>query len=369
MQFPVFFTIFIYMIYCPKGAEFYSLGRRALGYRIMCRWHYLPISQFSVGLDRNVRDINMKNKNWNYVFLTGKIIKNNGLKIDESPTNMNKSPKDEFGVYREEQFRVPSEVERRLGLWVDRVGRQREAGRPEQLRILGQYAHVQVLSGRGVYLSGTTGRVDVGPGDCMLVFPDEPCLYYPEGIWETCWVTWNGAEGRVLEESGLLARDIAVVPHARDAVARAHSELVGIMHDESGAAAVRRKSVVLEMVCEVNTISTAGASAHQDSTMMRAAKWMHDHCSEALTVAEIAADLGMSVSNFRRRFTDYTGRSPSAFIQELRLAEAKRMLREEMPIKHVAMEAGYSDVFYFMRVFKRRTGITAGEFQKGLKGL
>ena len=277
---------------------------------------------------------------------------------------MDKSLINEFGIYRDERFRVPSDVEQRLGLWVDRVGRRRDGWRPEHLRILGQYAHVQVLSGRGVYLSGTTGRVEVGPGDCMLVFPDEPCVYFPEGVWETCWVTWNGAEGRALEESGMLNRDKAVVPNARDVVARAYSELVGIMHDESAAAAVRRKTVVLGMVCEINAISTAAESVHQDSSMMRAAKWMHDHCSEALKVAEIAADLGMSVSNFRRRFTDYTGRSPSAFIQELRLTEAKRMLREGMPIKQVAMDAGYSDVFYFMRVFKRRTGMTAGEFQK-----
>lgn len=44
------------------------------------------------------------------------------------------------------------------------------------------------------------------------------------------------------------------------------------------------------------------------------------------------------------------------------MAEAKRRLREGIPIKQVAAEVGYSDTFYFMRVFKRTIGCPPGAY-------
>ena len=50
------------------------------------------------------------------------------------------------------------------------------------------------------------------------------------------------------------------------------------------------------------------------------------------------------------------------FITSLRISRAKQLLAEGKSIKEVAALVGYSDVFYFMRIFKKVTGITPGQF-------
>ncbi len=277
---------------------------------------------------------------------------------------MDISTENEIGIHREERFRVPSAAEERLQLWVDRVGRSTSRERPRQLRILGQYAHVCVLAGNGVHLSESSGITPVSTGDCMLVFPDTPCLYYPHGQWTTCWITWNGPEGATLDRLGLLPRDKPVFPEPNAAVLSAYSRLVPLMHDESPAAAVQRKTLALAMVQTTFAAAQAAKRVPLDHPLMRrATTWLHDHYAEPLRVRDIAARFHMSVSHFRQCFRNYTGRSPTEYLKMMRIAEAKRLLLEGVPIKQVAAQVGYPDVFYFMRVFRKSTGVTAGQFQ------
>ncbi len=284
--------------------------------------------------------------------------------MDNKCTSMDKTNNLEFGIYREEKFRIPSTAEKLMRLWVDRVGRETTGRRPEELRILGQYAYVHVLAGTGVYLSEATGRINVGAGDCMVVFPDVPILYYPHDQWTTCWVTWNGDEGRELEELNLLRRDAPAFPDPGAATVTAYSELVDIMHDESPAAALQRKNIVLTLVRQTFQAAHDAEQKPVGSPLMKkATTWLHDHYSESVCLEDVAARFHMSASQFRRRFKAYTGRSPGMYLTMLRIAEAKRLLLEGVPIKQVAPRVGYSDVFYFMRIFKKHAGVTAARFQ------
>jgi hypothetical protein len=67
-------------------------------------------------------------------------------------------------VFREQQFRVPTKAEHAMGLWVDRVGTLTVSCKQERLRILGQYCHIQILQGSGVYESKAAGQIPVNDG-------------------------------------------------------------------------------------------------------------------------------------------------------------------------------------------------------------
>ncbi len=70
----------------------------------------------------------------------------------------------------------------------------------------------------------------------------------------------------------------------------------------------------------------------------------------------------MSAAQFRRLFRRHTGRSPVEFLIARRIAQAKELLLQGSPMKDVALRTGFTDVFYFMRVFRRTAGQTVGEF-------
>ena len=79
---------------------------------------------------------------------------------------------------------------------------------------------------------------------------------------------------------------------------------------------------------------------------------------------ELAAMSNMCVSNLEKSFKKHFGMSPTAYRNKLRIDHAKRLLSGGYSISETAQMTGFSDYFYFTRVFKRFTGCTPGDFKK-----
>jgi transcriptional regulator GlxA family with amidase domain len=66
-----------------------------------------------------------------------------------------------------------------------------------------------------------------------------------------------------------------------------------------------------------------------------------------------------------RRFKAATGCSLIEYLQNLRIEEAKRLLEQgKLPVEEVSLAAGYEDVSFFRRLFKRLTGSTPGQYRR-----
>lgn len=282
-----------------------------------------------------------------------------------STMNMEKPNPEELSVYREERFRVPSRTERELGLWVDRIGEAVSRGQLGRLRILGQFCHVFVLKGEGVYTSRQYGTHAVKAGDCMVQLPEDPCAYYPDGAWKTRWITWNGPEADTLYELGYISHSTPLLHDTEILASRIYDQLHPIMQRGDRADVLRRKSLVIQMVLALHDMRNRSAgTALGFPRIEESLHLIHAQYNEDMPIPELARQVGLSETHFRRRFRSYTGRSPLEYITELRIAEAKRLLREGFPIKQVASDVGYSDHFYFMRVFKKITGTPPGAYAK-----
>ncbi len=90
---------------------------------------------------------------------------------------------------------------------------------------------------------------------------------------------------------------------------------------------------------------------------------------EHFSVEQFAKEMGMSRSNFYKKFRDLTGVSPAAFVKVKRLNEAARSILNGLGnITEIAFDVGFSDVSYFSRSFKdyfgcppsKYTGVEAG---------
>lgn len=78
---------------------------------------------------------------------------------------------------------------------------------------------------------------------------------------------------------------------------------------------------------------------------------------EPLQVAELARDVGMSVSVFHRQFKAVTASSPIQYQKDLRLLEARRMLRMgNASVSGAAYEVGYESPTQFSREYARKFG-------------
>jgi AraC-like DNA-binding protein len=83
-----------------------------------------------------------------------------------------------------------------------------------------------------------------------------------------------------------------------------------------------------------------------------------------IDIKEIAINLGISYSLFRRVFREYTGYAPAQYYQELKIRTAKELLAEtNHSIKEIAYELNFSSYEYFLSFFKKRVGITPMEYR------
>ncbi|MBQ0025007.1 MAG: helix-turn-helix domain-containing protein [Bacteroidales bacterium] len=82
------------------------------------------------------------------------------------------------------------------------------------------------------------------------------------------------------------------------------------------------------------------------------------------TVQEYADGLNVSVRTLNKCVNECSGRSPLAFITERIMLEAKREVRySKLMIKEIAYNLGFEDPSYFVKLFKRQTGMLPSDFR------
>jgi AraC-like DNA-binding protein len=99
--------------------------------------------------------------------------------------------------------------------------------------------------------------------------------------------------------------------------------------------------------------------AYSDPVVGRALRLIHDDPARPWTVAELAAEAGVSRAAFARRFTELVGEPPMTFLTDWRLSLAADLLLEPgATIGSVAYQVGYGTPFALSAAFKRVRGIS-----------
>src|SRR5690606_32236438 len=87
---------------------------------------------------------------------------------------------------------------------------------------------------------------------------------------------------------------------------------------------------------------------------------------EATPLAELADACRVSKYHLLRVFRDATGLPPHRYHTLLRLAHARRFLREGRTVLEVATLTGFADQSHFTRSFKRAFGLTPGQLSRAI---
>ncbi|GGC04748.1 hypothetical protein GCM10011494_24060 [Novosphingobium endophyticum] len=104
---------------------------------------------------------------------------------------------------------------------------------------------------------------------------------------------------------------------------------------------------------------------HADSIVRRAEDLLREHFRELTALSLVIAECGIPERSLKRRFKAATGLTLIAYIQNLRIEEAKRLLEcEDISVEEVAVAVGYENCAFFRRLFKRCSGLTPGEYRR-----
>jgi transcriptional regulator GlxA family with amidase domain len=104
---------------------------------------------------------------------------------------------------------------------------------------------------------------------------------------------------------------------------------------------------------------------HNDSVVADCEAWLREHSATSNVVQGLVERSTLPERTLKRRFRKATGSSIIDYVQNVRIESAKQLLENsDTAVEEICFATGYEDVSFFRRLFKRRTGLTPGQYRR-----
>ena len=111
--------------------------------------------------------------------------------------------------------------------------------------------------------------------------------------------------------------------------------------------------------------TTSNSASRSSAEYRRIVSYMLENARENLNLSDIATATNVSVSYIKLLFNTYAGISPKVYFNQLRVRHATELLNSGMTVSEVAYTMNFSSPNYFSSFYKKQTGISPSEVQKG----
>lgn len=244
---------------------------------------------------------------------------------------------------------------------------------PDAMRVLGSYALVLLVEGRGYY-HDARGEQALEPGDVVVVYPEIAHAYGPRAgeEWTQVYFVFAGLQFDLWRRGRLLRPEQPV--WRLGAPDYWQQRLAGVLKNEprhGAGAPVRAVGRFLEVLAEmIAADSDATREAGREPWLEQSVRLLgHQRAGGWMSPQDVAREVGLSYENFRKRFAQLTGESPGRYQKRRRLEWAcAAIYHGEHTIKQIADELGFCDVFHFSKAFKQVAGTTPAEYRRRVRG-
>lgn len=129
---------------------------------------------------------------------------------------------------------------------------------------------------------------------------------------------------------------------------------------------VNRLSFLIINVLDQFTDSVFPVESPENAMVIKSAiVYINEHFSENITLGSVANSVFLSHAYFSRLFKSETGMTFSEYLNYVRVEESKKYLFDlEYNISEIATMVGFSDQSYYTKVFKKREGISPGQYRR-----
>jgi transcriptional regulator GlxA family with amidase domain len=115
----------------------------------------------------------------------------------------------------------------------------------------------------------------------------------------------------------------------------------------------------------VNYVSNLRKNEISDKRIRKAMLFMEENYCKSLKISDVSKEVAMTEKALMRLFYQKTNQTMNDFLSEIRILEAKKLLRDtEESIEEIAYRCGYGNYRSFDKAFKRKTGVSPGEYRK-----
>lgn len=228
------------------------------------------------------------------------------------------------------------------------------------------------------YTLAGEGRVRVGPreravtpGHAMVLhFPDDNRYWLPATSkrWKFMFVSLHGRE--VMRFCKFIEKELGpCFPLPPDAPAvQCAARIVNAGLQNTIPNAFIASSLAYELIAKLAAEVRRPVSVEAEAALpglKRAQKLAEQNLASPPTVDALAQAAGLSRFHFSRLFVQQFGTSPAAWVLDLRLKEAARLLRStSLPLKEIAAQCGFPDVNYLGKAFRTHVGLPPATYRR-----
>ncbi len=242
--------------------------------------------------------------------------------------------------------------------------RQREEGAEQNILII-------CTAGQGWFeLDGR--RRTLRSGQALLIPKSKPHAYgaSQRNPWTIQWLHFTGEDASyyiTLMKSGYtLNVHHEIMPKIERLFADVYGSFSGGFNQQNMICASQIIRHLLGLLFFNNKAFSPAAVSIAARKLEPVVRYMRKHLDQSLTVGQMARQAGLSAPHFSRLFRQEVGFSPMEYFIHLKIQRACRLLTlTSLRVKEIGSRLGYSDQYYFSRIFHKIMGISPAAYRRG----
>ncbi|MDO5570971.1 MAG: AraC family transcriptional regulator [Bacteroidales bacterium] len=242
--------------------------------------------------------------------------------------------------------------------------------RKEKGRILNEYQLVYIVEGKGRFVSSSKKEVEVKAGTLLVLFPGEWHSYNPdpEVGWKEYWIGFKGDQMDKIVNSGYFSKENPVLNFGiHDSLIDSYMEVIRLAEKEKAGYKNLISGIILHMLGLIYYKNKNAEFADNPlvEKINKARSIMREHLSENLSPEDIANQIGIGYTWFRRCFKEYVGMSPGQYQLQLKHSRAKELLiTPHLTVSDIAFQLGFESISQFSTFFKKQEGMSASLYRR-----
>ena len=227
------------------------------------------------------------------------------------------------------------------------------------------------LNGKG-YLNTGGESFELLPGDVFFMPRQTPHEYYPQGEkWETRWVVFDGnGISDTLRELGL-TKPVVLSGCSLSELLKLFDKMFIALRAEGLSGNFTCSGLCYQFILRfhglMQSIDGGGVSVRNDILMPVLDHIEHNFMHD-LPLSDIVSVSGVSHQYLGRIFKRAMNTTVEQYIQNRRIWEAKRLLREtDKTVGEIAVLCGFTNPGYFSTVFRKAEGSSPKEYRSSTR--